>query len=182
VEIAAEELGLDLDDPRGLTVTGGLPFMGGPGNNYAMHSVATTLGRLRAQKAQSGRDGFGLVTANGWYLTKQSVGIYSTAPLKGGFSREDPARLQTEIDALPHPEIIAAPEGPAIIETYTVCHEREGYRMGLVIGRDAQGRRFAAQTPSDPAILKDLESREGVGRRGTVGRSEDGRLNIFHPL
>ena len=40
VEIGAEELGLSLDDPRGLTVTGGLPYAGGPGNNYAMHSIA----------------------------------------------------------------------------------------------------------------------------------------------
>jgi acetyl-CoA C-acetyltransferase len=181
VEIAAEELGLGLDDPRGLTVTGGLPFMGGPGNNYAMHAVAVTLQRLRERKARSGQDAFGLVTANGWYLTKQSVGLYSTLPLKGPFVREDPRRLQAEIDALPHPEIVAAPEGEARVETYTVCHDREGYRMGIVIGRDAQDRRFVAKTPADPSLLRDLESREGVGRWGRVSRSEDGRLNIFRP-
>mgnify|MGYP000263990993 CR=1 FL=1 len=47
VEVGAEELGLSLDDPRGLTVTGGLPYMGGPGNNYAMHSIAVMMQRLR---------------------------------------------------------------------------------------------------------------------------------------
>ena len=35
-------LGLAPEDPRGLTVTGGLPFFGGPGNNYSMHAIAET--------------------------------------------------------------------------------------------------------------------------------------------
>jgi acetyl-CoA C-acetyltransferase len=176
VEVGAEELGLSLDDPRGFTVTGGLPYAGGPGNNYAMHSIAVMMDRLR-QKPGS----WGLCTANGWYLTKQSTGVYSTTPIKGGWARQDPKVLQREIDALPHPEVVEKPEGRASIETYTVCHSREGYRMGIVIGRDAQGRRFIANTPADQATLMDLESREGVGRTGMVGPSEDGRLNIFTP-
>ena len=41
VQIAAAELGLPVDDPaRPLTVTGGLTFGGGPGNNYGTHAVA----------------------------------------------------------------------------------------------------------------------------------------------
>ncbi len=41
MQIAAAELGLPLDDPgRPLTVTGGLGFAGGPGNNYVSHSIA----------------------------------------------------------------------------------------------------------------------------------------------
>ena len=31
VEMAADAVGIALDDPRGLTVTGGLPYFGGPG-------------------------------------------------------------------------------------------------------------------------------------------------------
>ena len=34
-------LGIEPGDPRGLTVTGGLPFFGGPGNSYSMHAIAT---------------------------------------------------------------------------------------------------------------------------------------------
>jgi acetyl-CoA C-acetyltransferase len=60
VEIGAAELGLGLDDPRGLTVTGGLPYAGGPGNNYVMHSIATMMGRLRAEPGS-----WGLCTGNG---------------------------------------------------------------------------------------------------------------------
>jgi acetyl-CoA C-acetyltransferase len=179
VEVAAEELGLALDDPRGLTVTGGLPYAGGPGNNYAMHSIAVMMQKLRAKPG--GKPLWGLATANGWFLTKQSVGIYSTAPVKGAWAREDPKAIQREIDGLPHPDIVERPEGPARIETYTVCHSRDGYRMGIVIGRDAADRRFIANTPSDQETLMDLESREGVGRPGTVKPSENGALNIFTP-
>jgi acetyl-CoA C-acetyltransferase len=35
-----EAIGLSASDPHGLTLTGGLPFFGGPGNNYSMHAIA----------------------------------------------------------------------------------------------------------------------------------------------
>jgi acetyl-CoA C-acetyltransferase len=174
VEIACEEAGLSVDDPRGLTLTGGLPYFGGPGNNYAMHGIAEAVARCRARPGS-----FAMTTGNGWFLTKQSCGIWSTAPVAGAWRRQDPKLLQAEIDALPHPEIIAAPDGPAKIETYTVVHDRAGYRLGIVIGRDAQGRRFVANTDSDPAVLAELESREGVGRPGRVRHDRERNLNRF---
>lgn len=174
VEIGAEELGLSLDDPRGLTVTGGLPYAGGPGNNYVMHSIAVMMDRLRAKPG-----GYGLVTGNGWYLTKQSTGIYSTTAPDKPFEREDPAVLQRQIDALPHPEVIETPQGRATVETYTVVHKREGPFMAIVVGRDANGRRFVANTPDDAATLASLEASEQIGRTGTVAPSGD--LNIFTP-
>jgi acetyl-CoA C-acetyltransferase len=176
VEIGAESLGLGVDDPRGFTVTGGLPYFGGPGNNYSMHGVATMMQRLRQVPGA-----FGLCTGNGWYLTKQSVGIYSTQPFEDEWKRQDPSVIQRQIDALAHPEIVDEPQGPATIETYTVVHTRDGYRMGIVIGRDGQDRRFVANTPADEATLVDLERVEGVGRRGQVRRAEDGKHNLFIP-
>jgi acetyl-CoA C-acetyltransferase len=176
VEIGAESLGLSVEDPRGFTVTGGLPYFGGPGNNYAMHGVATMMQKLRERPGA-----FGLCTANGWFLTKQSTGVYSTKPFEGTWRREDPQVIQRQIDALPHPEIIHDPQGPATIETYTVVHTREAYRMGIVIGRDGQGRRFVANTPTDEPTLRDLERVEGVGRRGHVRKADDGVHNLFVP-
>ncbi len=176
VQVGAEELGLTLDDPRGLTVTGGLPYFGGPGNNYALHSVVTMMDRLREKPGS-----FGLATANGWFLTKQSVGVYSTTPPRAPFVRQDPAVLQRRIDALDHPAIVEHPDGPARIETYTVVHAREGYRMGIVIGRDAEGRRFVANTPTDPALLAAMEAEEQIGRRGVARPADDGVHNLFVP-
>ena len=174
VEVGAEELGLSLDDPRGLTVTGGLPYAGGPGNNYVMHSIAVMAQKLRARPGA-----YGLVTGNGWYLTKQSTGIYSTTPPTKPFEREDPAVIQRQIDALPHPEIVEQPQGAATIETYTVVHKREGPFMAIIVGRDANGRRFVANTPDDPSTLASLEASEQIGRTGQVTQAGD--LNIFTP-
>ena len=55
VELACEALGLATDDRRGLTVTGGLPYFGGPGNNYTTHGIATVTDRLRERPARRHR-------------------------------------------------------------------------------------------------------------------------------
>ena len=41
------------DDPRGLTLTGGLPFFGGAGNNYSMHGVAETSTKCGSRQGNS---------------------------------------------------------------------------------------------------------------------------------
>ena len=48
VQIACDEMGIDPDDKRGLTVTGGLPYFGGPGNNYVTHSIAEMMNTVRS--------------------------------------------------------------------------------------------------------------------------------------
>jgi acetyl-CoA C-acetyltransferase len=176
VEIACDELGIAHDDPRGLTLTGGLPNFGGPGNNYAMHGIAEAMAAARATPSLKA-----LITANGWYLTKHAMGIYSTDPVQGRWARRDPKQYQAEIDALAHPVVIDKPQGEATIEAYTVVHARDRMRMGIVIGRDGEGRRFVANTPEDEATLKSLQARESIGRSGTVGQSADGARNIFTP-
>ena len=42
-----DEFGLAADDPRGLTLTGGLPYFGGPGNSYSLHGIAETVTEMR---------------------------------------------------------------------------------------------------------------------------------------
>ena len=69
-----------------LAVTGGLSFFGGPGNNYVTHAIAETMRRVRAAPGR-----FGLVTANGNYLTKHAAGVYSTAPVLGSWRRDAPS-------------------------------------------------------------------------------------------
>ena len=68
-----DEFGLAADDPRGLTLTGGLPYFGGPGNNYSLHGIAETVAEMRDKPGA-----FGLVGANGGIMSKYSVGVYST--------------------------------------------------------------------------------------------------------
>ncbi|MFV0279935.1 MAG: acetyl-CoA acetyltransferase [Rhodoblastus sp.] len=175
IEIACNELGLAEDDRRGLTITGGLPYFGGPGNSYVLFSIAEMLWRLREN-----RGAYGLVTANGNYITKHSWGVYSTDPTQGAWARENPDALQAEIDALPKAPFTQTPAGEGAIETYTIMHGKAGPELGIIIGREASsGRRFIANTPGDKATLMDLQEKEGLGRKGKISR--DGARNIFTP-
>jgi acetyl-CoA C-acetyltransferase len=175
VQIARDMLGVPADDPRPLTVTGGLPYHGGPGSNYTMHAVATMMDVLRAAP-----DKKALVNGLGWYVTKHSIGIYSAAPKEGAWVRPELTAVQAEIDRSRHPVLITEPHGVATIETYTVLHDRDGQPIkGIVIGRLADGRRFLANTPDDRTLFEGLTTSEGVGRSGTVSSSNG--INTFQP-
>ncbi|MBP2367745.1 acetyl-CoA acetyltransferase [Pseudonocardia parietis] len=160
VSAVCDGLGLAPDDPRGLTLTGGLPFFGGAGNNYSMHAVAETVTRLRAEPGA-----FGLVGANGGALSKYSVGIYSTTPTEWRADRS--AELQARIDGRPAPAEALHADGWATVETWTVKHGRNGARTGVVIGRlEADGRRFIATTHrDDEEMLERLTIGDPVGTR-----------------
>jgi acetyl-CoA C-acetyltransferase len=169
-------LGIAQDDPRPLTMTGGLPYFGGPGNNYVTHSIATMVEKLRAD-----RDGLGIVTGNGWYVTKHSAGVYGAKPPERAWERSDPKLDQKTVDAEPHPGFTETPSGPATVETYTVIFDRDGApELGIVFGRDAEGRRFIANAPGDRRTLESMTKHEFIGTKGTAAQSEDGR-NVFSP-
>jgi acetyl-CoA C-acetyltransferase len=176
VEVAVKELGLANDDPRPISVTGGLPFFGGPGNNYVTHAIAEMMNVVRARPGS-----FGMVTANGMYLTKHSAGLYSTAPTDGPWRREDPKKLQTELDRRPTVRVNPKPDGDGTIETYCVTYGKEAPEKAYILGRlDASGDRFVAMANDDPALLADMLTREQLGRKVTVGE-KDGK-NVFRAL
>lgn len=169
VEVACDALGIAHDDPRGLTVTGGLPFFGGPGNNYTMHGIAEMAARLR----QNAGD-FGFVNGNGWFLTKHSFGIYSTQPPEHVFERIDPKTYQAEIDAMDSPALVEEANGTGCIETFSVAYQKADPAMGIIIGRLDDGRRFLSTT-MDKIMLQDLiDSPDAIGRAVKVSH-KDGR-------
>jgi len=179
VQIARDMLGIDENDPRPLTVTGGLPYFGGPGNNYVMHAIACMMDHLRKKPGS-----YGLVTGNSFYLSKHSVGIYNTAPIREPWQRTPPEQLQAKIDAMEKPEIELHPSGNAVVETYTVLFGRDGHPIkGLVIGRTTDNsqvpKRFAAITPSSPEIWQQMMAQDWIGTTGHV--HQEGELNVFQP-
>ena len=170
------EIGLAEDDPRPISVTGGLPFFGGPGNNYVTHSIAEMMNVVRTKPGS-----FGMVTANGMYLTKHSAGLYSTEPVEGSWRRENPKKLQAELDAAPRERVNIAPNGTGMIETYCVAYGKDAPEKGFAIGRlDGSDERFVAVTPNDPTLLADMLTQEQLGRRVRVSQ-QDGR-NVFRPI
>ncbi|MBC3193033.1 enoyl-CoA hydratase/isomerase family protein [Pseudonocardia sp. C8] len=151
-----DALGLDPADPRGLTLTGGLPFFGGPGNDYSTHAIAETVQRCRAAPGT-----FGLVGANGGIASKYSAGVYSTTPVP--WRAHDDATRQAELDAVPAVPRAEHPDGPATVESWTVIHGTDG-RTGVVVGRlDADGRRFLARVPDGDPETMDLLAGDPAG-------------------
>lgn len=72
-------------------VPGGLPYHGGPGSNYVAHSIAAVVEEIRSRAESSPSPVKGMVCANGGFLTKHAVGIYSSHPLESRtFERREP--------------------------------------------------------------------------------------------
>ncbi|MFC9057173.1 acetyl-CoA acetyltransferase [Streptomyces sp. NPDC057074] len=180
----ADGLGVAADDPRGLTLTGGLPFFGGAGNNYSMHAIAETVHRARTAPGS-----FGFVGANGGSLSKYSAGVYSTTPTAWRPDRS--AELQAEIDGWEAPREARRADGWGTVETWTVKYGRNGTRTGVVIGRlDADDRRFVAAVRQDDTEMLDLlTTGDPVGRRvyarsfgdGNRVTTDERRMNAIVP-
>lgn len=167
----ADGLGLAADDPRGLTVTGGLPFFGGAGNNYSMHAIAEAVRRLRAQPGA-----VGLVAANGGFLSKYSVGVYSTKARE--FRPFDSKPLQAEVDAWPAPAIDQSYAGPAAIETYTIDYSGPAPK-GVVVARTPAGARVIAMTPpDDTAVVGEMIQTDPLGRQAILAPGDEGKVLV----
>jgi acetyl-CoA C-acetyltransferase len=174
-QIAADMLGISPDDPRPLTVTGGLAYFGGPGSNYTTHAIARMVELLRATP-----DSHGLVSALGWYLTKHAIGVYSSLPpADPTWNREPPATYQAIIDAEPSPPLAERAEGAGVVETYTVVHDRDGNpSLGIVVARLADGRRCWANI-TDVPVLERIEDDELIGQRGQLRHHESTQTSSF---
>jgi acetyl-CoA C-acetyltransferase len=164
LHLACDALGISPADPRGLTVTGGLPFAGGPASNYMLHSIATMASALREDPGS-----VGLVSGVGMHMTKHVYAVYSTTP--GVIAPAPPL----ELEDVPMREIVSTYDGPATVATYTVAHQRDGSpEWGLVIAELPDGKRAYAKV-TDAELLADAESRELVGQ--TVTLATDGQVN-----
>ena len=153
VQVGAAELGLD--ENRQLTVTGGLTFGGGPLNNYVMHSIARTVEVCRAAPGSRG-----FVTANGGYLTKHALGVYSTGAPAVDFQH---ANVQDQVDALPRREWTVDHDGPATIESYTVLYGADGPNIAHAACLLEDGRRTWANN-EDRTVLDAMVTEEFCAR------------------
>ena len=162
---ACDAFGLSPSDPRGLTVTGGLPYHGGPGSNYLTHSIATMVDVLRSDPGS-----LGLVSGVGMHMTKHAFGLYSTEP--GPLA--PPATVTT---AQPTRRIVDTYDGDVVVAAYSVVHGRDGGpEWGLAVCDLPDGSRTYARF-TDPDTLIHAETEELVGTRVTL--TTDGRVNTM---
>jgi acetyl-CoA C-acetyltransferase len=160
VEIARQELKIPEDDPRDLTISGGLSFFGGPFNNYSMHAIVSAVNLIREKNSLKI-----MILANGGYNTKQSIGIYGMEPPALSWNNRDDTAVQQQIFANELPEPIEKADGLLTIEAYTIKYDRSGNPTeGIVIGRLENGSRTLAIIEADPNVLLKLEHEELVGK------------------
>ncbi|WP_249171750.1 acetyl-CoA acetyltransferase [Erythrobacter sp. JK5] len=154
------------DDPRGLTLTGGLPFFGGAGNNYSAHAIAEAVQRVRKD-----RGSYALVGANGGVLSKYATGIYSTDPA----SWNDSVRYdRMSVPQTPEP-MTDRPEGIVMVESYTWAEEKEKV-ISSVIVRDSMGKRALIRADAAHAPTVDLfKGGAPFGAMLSVSRDDSGR-------
>jgi acetyl-CoA C-acetyltransferase len=178
IEVARDSFGIPIDDPRPLTLTGGLQYHGGPGSNYVTHSVANTLDWLR-----TGGGDVAMVHGNGYFLTKQSVGVYTRRPpatVPVPYDGLGADGLQTRIDA-GSTTVPVEPSftGPGTVMAYTVPYSREGEPgagvMVVDISDPATGPRHTVAR-TDPATSAVLVAGDAVGAPVTISTTEQGNV------
>ncbi|HET9728374.1 MAG TPA: acetyl-CoA synthetase [Acidimicrobiia bacterium] len=113
LHFACDALGISPFDARGLTVTGGLPYHGGPASGYLTHSIAAMVERLRSEAGA-----YGLVSGVGMHMTKHVFGVYCSEP---GTLAPPPAMPEPDTTAV-HP----SHAGAATVAAYSVIHGRDG--------------------------------------------------------
>lgn len=172
-KLALLALGLPADTP--ISVTGGLSFFGGPGNNYMTHAITSMVRTLRGRTA-----GYGLLHGNGEFVTKHHAAIISSRPLGTELCNAD---LQAEVDVVrpPSPVLLQDYAGPCNIESYAVTYTVKGEPdRASVIARTPAGDRVVARvTANQQAELKFLTDpqQQAVGMAGHIYDGRDGWLH-----
>ena len=175
-KLARRALGLPADIPP--SVTGGLSFFGGPGNNYMTHAICAMVRALRSgQPGQTVKPVKGLLYGNGEFVTKHHAAVLANTP-----APHSPENRHLQAAHGIVPSLLEKYAGPCTIETYTVSYTPKGeLDRGTVVARTPQGDRVLARvTGSDPSVLKFLtdETAEPVGSTGYVYDGNDGLIHF----
>jgi acetyl-CoA C-acetyltransferase len=144
-----------------VTVTGGLPFAGGAGSDYMMHSIATMTDVLREDAGA-----IGLVSGVGMHMTKHVYAVYSATP--GPVSAPDATGVQARLDEKPLPVIRDTFEGQATIAAYSVVHGRDGAADWALAVCDIDNGDRCYGRVVEPDVVVAMEAEEWSGRELTL--------------
>ena len=169
VQFARDAIGLDEDDPRPVSLTGGLPFHGGPGSNYMGHSISAMVERLRAGSATTA-----MVTGVGMHMTKHVAAVWSiergASPLSPS---SDPQRTVLD-DGVEAPMVRDIADGPVTIEAASAVHDRSGEPTSVIaICRLPDGSRcYALSTDAD--VIDAVTTDRWAGTPASVAPTDAG--------
>lgn len=166
VHFTLDALGIDIGDDRPFTVTGGLPYAGGPGSAYGLLSIAAMADRLVEDPGS-----IGMVTAVGMHLSKHSAVVMSTTP--NALATPSPTTpAPAGAGETPAFDIDDVYTGPATVAAYTVVHGSDGApRSGLAVC-DVGERRRCYATTNNVELLEVLERDEYGGSTVDIVSSE----------
>jgi acetyl-CoA C-acetyltransferase len=150
LHFACDALGISPTDPRGLTVTGGLPYHGGPASGYLTHSIAAMVENLRREPSA-----LGMVSGVGMHMTKHVFGCYSTAP--GAVAPPSPSPKPTTAPVIP------THRGDATVAAYSVVHGRDGGPEWALLVCDVPGGARTYARVEDHEVCGAAETDELVG-------------------
>ena len=154
MDVYAEALGLSQDSPR--SFTGGMPFAGGPFNNFVIHATAQLVKRLRSR-----RESRGLISTVSGVLTKQGFSVWGSAPNPSGYQSVDTTSETREATE----ERSVAPDysGRGRIAGYTVMYDRKGPQAGVAVIDTEDSCRTVARN-DEPKWMAEMVADEWVGR------------------
>ena len=173
VEFGLDALGTTADDPRPVSLTGGLAFAGGPGNAYVLHSLAAAYEAIRREP-----DKKLLVTGIGMANTK-----HAATALTGAATVPDTANGATSyrepLDEKPIPVETHA-RGTATIVSWTIEYQRDGAPANVIVLLDLEdGQRTIANMADLATSAAALRAQDPVGRTGTVKYDPNQDRNFF---
>lgn len=176
LEMALSELGVSTDDRRGVTVTGGLAYAGGPGNSYALHGLAAMTERLRDPRSAAT---VGLVTSLGMTATKHAYNILSSDHSTWDAATGQANKVLLPPENLTGPELVDETTGDGLIETYTIEFDRTGNAIrSIIIVRLDDGRRTVGNGTCTDEELRVLMTTEAIGRRVHVTAGKIGEPSV----
>jgi acetyl-CoA C-acetyltransferase len=151
-------LDLKLGETRPWTVTGAMPFAGGPYNSFSLQGVATMVEVLR--EGGSGRR-IGLVSNLSGIFGKQACALFSNRPNAGGYRYED---VTADAAARDRPLPLDGDYvGPAAIVGYTVVFAGGAPSHAIAICDTPRGGRTVVRS-EDRALLESMTTEEFCGR------------------
>lgn len=143
---------LNLNTKTSRTITGAMPFAGGPLNNYMLHATVQALLKLRSQSGHS------LITGVSGMMTKQSFCLWSSE-YQMPFYHADVTKKAQQLDK-PIP-ISNAKHGNGIVIGYTVLYEGTKPTSGVFYIEDSQGERKVV-TSEDKAVITSMREEEWI--------------------
>lgn len=155
VQFAADALELAPDDPRPRSVTGGLPYHGGPSSNYMSHSIGHLVSLLRDGKADTA-----LCTGVGMHMTKHVAAVWARSP--GPIRRWDDDSVQrwAQPDGPDDWQVADRVDGTGTLAAATVVHDHAGEPDHVIaICNLDKGTRCYAKTTDDGVMSAVLEDR-----------------------